>query len=117
MTLEAPFFPDPAVLYFIFIILYRKNACHTLVGMAAPVVSELNKRPTTTTEKDFSYWDDIPPIYHYPLHLTSEQVMLLVRVGLSCYSIYLIYMIDKLNTLTSCLTLFPPSSIPLFPFE
>jgi WD40 repeat protein len=37
-------------------------------------MSEILNRPTTTTDKDFSYWDDIPPIVHYPVHLTSDQV-------------------------------------------
>ena len=36
--------------------------------------SLITSRPTTTTERDFSYWDDIPPIYHYPVHLTDAQV-------------------------------------------
>ena len=37
-------------------------------------VPRITNRPTTTTEKDFSYWDDIPPLYHYPVHLTDTQV-------------------------------------------
>ena len=36
--------------------------------------TRITNRPTTTTEKDFSYWDDIPPLYHYPVHLTDTQV-------------------------------------------
>ena len=37
--------------------------------------TEITNRPTTTNDKDFSYWDDIEPIIHYPMHLTSEQIL------------------------------------------
>jgi len=39
------------------------------------VGTEITNRPTTTNDKDFTYWDDIEPIIHYPVHVTADQIL------------------------------------------
>jgi WD40 repeat protein len=38
-------------------------------------MTEITTRQTTTNDKDFSYWDEIEPIVHYPVHVTAEQIV------------------------------------------